>query len=195
MEIVPAVLTDDPDELDELLRRIRDSKKFSRVQIDFIDGEYAANKTIRPLDCDLILYHPIKFDAQLMVTENNLWEWTRYAQKMGFDRIIPQVESISEPEKFDCLAMDFHSPVAVLEPHLAKLKYVLVMSVEPGFGGQEFVNAAIPDVEELVRLRQERGWKYLIGVDGGVEQIHLEFLEKHGVDEVAVGVKRVLEWT
>jgi len=194
MEIVPAVLTDDPKEFDELLRRVRDSKKFKRVQIDFIDGEYAVNKTIRPLDCDLIPYHPIKFDAQLMVTESNLWEYVRYAQKIGFDRIIPQAESISEPEKFDCLAMDFHSPVAVLAPYLVKLKYVLVMSVEPGFGGQEFVKEAIEDIKSLSHLRQERGYKFLIGVDGGIKKEHLQILEEAGADEVAVGVERVLNW-
>jgi len=131
MKIVPAILTNDLKELNEMLRKIRDAKKFERVQIDFIDGEYAANRTIRPSECDLIPYLPIKFDAQLMVTENNVWEWAKYAEKVGFERIIPQVESISEPEKFDCLAMDMHSPVEVLKPYLKNLKYVLVMSVEP----------------------------------------------------------------
>jgi pentose-5-phosphate-3-epimerase len=77
---------------------------------------------------------------------------------------------------------------------LSKLKYVLVMSVEPGFGGQEFVEAAMEDVQELVRLRNERGYNYKIGVDGGVEKEHLEMLEKAGVDEVAVGARRVVSW-
>lgn len=192
MEIVPAILTNDPRELDRWLRLVRDSKRFNRVQIDFIDGEYAANKTIRPLDCDLIPYLPLKFDAQLMVTENNITEWSLFASKMGFERIIPQVESISEPEKFKALGMDFHSPVKVLEPYLANLDYVLVMSVEPGFGGQDFVNAALDDVGELVRLRLLHGYKYKIGVDGGIEEIHLDYLEKHGVDEAVIGVQRAL---
>lgn len=194
MKIVPAILTSDPAELDGLLRQVRDGRKFERVQIDFIDGEYANNKTIRPMDCDLIPFFPIKFDAQLMVVENNVWEWCRTAKKMGFDRIIPQVESISEPEKFKCLAMDMHSPVAVLEPYLPKLKYVLVMSVEPGFGGQKFVEDAQEDIKMLVRLRNEKGYKYKIGVDGGIDQEHLKILENLGVDEAAVGAKRVLEW-
>jgi len=194
MKIVPAILTNDLKELNEMLRKIRDAKKFERVQIDFIDGEYAANRTIRPSECDLIPYLPIKFDAQLMVTENNVWEWAKYAEKVGFERIIPQVESISEPEKFDCLAMDMHSPVEVLKPYLKNLKYVLVMSVEPGFGGQEFAGAALLNVKELLWLREERQYKYKICVDGGVGREQVEYLAKEGVDEVAVGVKRVLSW-
>src|SRR3989344_5938767 len=153
MKIVPAILTSDPAELDGLLRQIRDRKKFERVQIDFIDGEYANNKTIRPMDCDLIPFFPIKFDAQLMVVENNVWEWCRTAKKMGFDRIIPQVESISEPQKF--------------------------------------VEDAQEDIKMLVRLRNEKGYKYKIWVDGGIDQEHLKILENLGVDEAAVGAKRV----
>jgi len=194
VEIVPAILTSDPLKLDELLRKIRDSKKFQRVQIDFIDGEYAANKTIRPTECDLIPYLPLRFDAQLMVTEDNVWEWARYAQKMGFERVIPQVESISEPEKFECLAMDWHSPVKAVEPYLAKLKYVLVMSVEPGFGGQEFVDASLADIRTLHELRSQKGYAYKIGVDGGIEQQHLAALEMAGADEACVGADRVLGW-
>src|SRR3989338_360474 len=194
MKIVPAILTNDLKELNEMLRKIRDAKKFERVQIDFIDGEYAANRTIRPSECDLIPYLPIKFDAQLMVTENNVWEWAKYAEKVGFERIIPQVESISEPEKFDCLAMDMHSPVEVLKPYLKNLKYVLVMSVEPGFGGQEFVNEATEDIKKLSELRRVRGYKYEIGADGGIEKDDVKVWEEAGAGAGAVGARRVLEW-
>ena len=194
MQIIPAILTNDPQELDRLLRQIRDSKKFDRVQVDFIDGEYAKNITFKPMEADLIPYLSLKFDAHLMVTENNIVEWSKMAEKFGFDRIIAQVESISHPEDFACLAMDFHSPVTVVRPYLPKLNLVLVMSVEPGFGGQEFVEAAKQDVQELVRLRREKKYNYRICVDGGIEKQHLPELERLGVDEVAVGTKRVLEW-
>jgi len=194
MEIIPAILTNDVQELDNLLRRIRDSQKFTRVQIDFIDGEYAANETFKPMEADLIPYSPLKFDAHLMVTENNIVEWSKMAEKFGFDRVIAQMESISRPQDFSCLAIDFHSPVTVVRPYLPKLNLVLVMSVEPGFGGQEFVEAAKQDVQELVRLRREKKYNYRICVDGGIEKQHLPELERLGVDEVAVGTKRVLEW-
>ena len=194
MEIIPAILTADPREMDGWLRSVRDSHKFNRVQIDFIDGEYAANKTFKPMEVDIVPYLPLKFDAHLMVTENNIIEWSVMARKFGFDRIIAQVESISRPQDFSCLAIDFHSPVTVVRPYLPKLNLVLVMSVEPGFGGQEFVEAAKQDVQELVRLRREKKYNYRICVDGGIEKQHLPELERLGVDEVAVGTKRVLEW-
>ena len=194
MEIIPAILTDDVQELDNLLRQIRDSGKFDRVQIDFIDGEYAANKTFKPMEADLIPYYPLKFDAHLMVTDNNIVEWSKMAEKFGFDRIIAQMESISHPEDFTCLALDFHSPVTVVRPYLPQLDLVVVMSVEPGFGGQEFVEAAKQVVQELVKIRQENKYGYRICVDGGIEKQHLPSLASLGVDEVAVGAKRVVSW-
>jgi len=194
MQIIPAILTSDPLELDSLLRQVRDSKKYARVQIDFVDGEYAANKTFKPMEADLIPYLPLKFDAHLMVTENNIVEWSLMAEKFGFERVIAQVEAISHPEEFNCLALDIHSPVRTIEPYLKRLKLVVVMAVEPGFGGQEFVDKAVEHVKLLDEWRKVKKYKYEICVDGGIEQEHLEILQQAGADSVAVGAKRVLEW-
>ncbi len=192
MQVIPAILTSDPVELDELLRQIRDSKKYSRVQIDFVDGEYAANKTIKPMEVEVISFIPLKFDAHLMVVQKNLDNYTK--NLFGFDRIIAQMEAISHPEDFVGLALDIHSPVRAIEPYLARLEVVVVMAIEPGFGGQEFDSMTVEKISYLGNLRDLRNLKFKICVDGGVEQEHLPILEKLGVDEVAVGAKRVLEW-
>lgn len=194
MQIIPAILTANPLEMDELLRKIKATGKYDRVQIDFIDGEYATNKTFKPMEVDIIPFMPLKFDAHLMVTENNIVEWSIMARKFGFDRVIAQVESIAHPEEFTCLAMDSHSPISVIEPYLDKLELVLVMSVEPGFGGQAFIDAAKVDIAQLLNLRKEKGYTYKVCVDGGIDQDHLKILEEMGVDEVAVGAKRVFTW-
>ena len=191
---MPAILTDNRRELEEWLVRLKEIGKFERVQIDFVDGEYANNLTVRPSDVDLLPYLPMLFDAHLMVTEKNISVWSGEAVKVGFDRIIAQMESISQPENFRGLAMDVHSPVEAIEPYLPKLEAVVVMAVEPGFSGQEFVNLAVDHLKRLTEYRKKYDLKYKICVDGGVDDIHLPFLEKWGADEVAVGVRRVLEW-
>lgn len=195
MLIIPAILTSDVQELDSLLRRIRDSKRFERAQIDFVDGEYAAKKTFKPMEADLIPFLPLKFDAHLMVTENNITEWALMAKKFGFDRIIAQMESVSHPEDFTGLALDIHSPIAAIEKYLRNLEVVVVMSIEPGRGGQEFDGRTIGKISNLSNLRDLSNLRYRICVDGGVEKEHLKMLAELGVDEVAVGVKRVLEWS
>jgi ribulose-phosphate 3-epimerase len=194
MEIIPSILTHDRRTAEQLLTRVRDSRQYERVQIDFVDGVFAENKTIRPEEVYLMPYLSLLFDAHLMVTQNNIKDWSRAAEKVGFDRIIAQFESISEPEKFKGLALDIHSPVEAIKPYLFNLEAVVVMAVEPGFGGQEFVNAAVEHVKILARERKMNNYHYRICIDGGVEMIHLPFLREWGADEVAVGAERVLSW-
>lgn len=188
MQIIPAILTNDPLEMDADLRKIRDTHKYDRVQIDLIDGEFAANKTFKPMEVDVVPFTPIKFDAHLMVTENNIIEWAVMARKFGFDRVIAQTEKIQHPEEFTCLAVDLETEVAVLEKYLKKLQYVLLLSVPAGFQNQQF------DDRVLGKIKWVKEHGLPVCVDGGVQKEHLKILEDLGVDEVAVGVKRVLEW-
>lgn len=187
MEIIPAILTSDVQELDSLLRKIRDSKKFERVQIDFVDGVFAENLTIKPPDCDLIPYMPLKYDAHLMVKGDNVLFWGKAAEQMGFDRIIMQVES-GESDDYKCLGIDLDTPVEAVQKRLGSLQLVLLMSVKAGFGNQKF------DEKVYEKIKWLKKYNVRICVDGGVEKEHLPILEKMGVDEVAVGAKRVLEW-
>ncbi len=186
MQIIPAILTNDIEEFENLLARI--SHKYDRVQIDFIDGEYANNLTILPKD----IKNPynLKLDAHLMVTEKNLQEYLQNLE--GFDRIIIQMESISRPEDFDCLALDIHSPIEAIKPYLPKLKLVNLMDIEPGEGGQKLDLRIFEKLSYLSNLRGLGNFK--IAVDGGIEQKHLDVLDSLGVDEVVVGASRMLSW-
>jgi len=194
MVIIPAILTSDAVEFETWMARVVADGRYGRVQVDFIDGEYVNNKSIRVEECKSVSKFGLKFDAHLMVVQSNIDKWAQEAKKAGFDRIIPQLESISYPENYRGLALDVHSPVESIKPYLGSLDVVVVMSVEPGFGGQEFVNEATEDIKKLSELRRVRGYKYEIGADGGIEKEHLKILEEAGADEAAVGARRVLEW-
>jgi pentose-5-phosphate-3-epimerase len=129
-----------------------------------------------------------------MVTENNIVEWSAMAKKFGFERVIAQMESIAHPEDFTGLAIDIHSPIEAIKKYLKHLEIVIVMSVEPGYGGQAFVDSAKQHLSDLSNLRRLSNLSFEICVDGGIEKEHLVELENLGADSVAVGVKRVLEW-
>jgi ribulose-phosphate 3-epimerase len=187
MKIIPAILTNNIEEFNSLVMQV--SSKYSRVQVDFVDGEYANNLTLRPAEVDIVPYPQISFDAHLMVTENNLLNFYLTAQKKGFSRVIVQAESIAKPEDYDCLSLDIHSPLALIKPFLSKLKYINLMSIEPGFGGQKLDFTIFNKISYLRPLGN-----FTIAVDGGVEKEHLQKLEELGVDEVVVGAARMLEW-
>lgn len=194
MQIVPAILSNESRVVRDWLKILRDLKKFEKIQIDFIDGEYVDNKTIKPCDLDIMPYLPLVFDAHLMVTQNNVDAYARCCRKVGYDRVIPQVESISTPENYEGLALDIHSPVEAIEPYLRNLEVVVVMAVEPGHGGQSFDARVLQKTNRLRDLRKYRNGRFRICVDGGVHQEYLQELAEAGADEVAVGADRVLTW-
>jgi len=128
-----------------------------------------------------------------MVSENNVLIWAKEAAVMGFERVIAQMESISEPGDFRSLAIDVHSPVEAIEPFLSSLELVVVMAIEPGLGGQEFKVEAIEKIKKLNSLRIQSKFNFRICVDGGVKKEHLQALEETGADEAVVGWKRIFE--
>ena len=77
--------------------------------------------------------------------------------------------------------------VDVIKPYLPYLDMVLVMSVEPGFGGQSFMDNSIPKISELKRLREENDYNYLISVDGGINDKTIKLVANAGVDVAVVG--------
>jgi len=192
MQIIPAILNDDPGEARDLIAKVKESGKFDRVQVDFVDGEYNNNKTFLPGDLLVSEFAGFKFDAHLMVTQKNIDGWANEAEVAGYERIIPQLESISHPEEFLGLAMDVHSPVAAIEPYLDGLEVVIVMAIEPGFGGQSFSDEAIKSIKRLGEIRNQFKYKFRICVDGGIQREDLQLLEQAGADEVAIGAKRLL---
>ena len=80
-----------------------------------------------------------------------------------------------------------HSTVALLEDVLDVVDYVLVMSVNPGFGGQEFIPRSLLKVRQLDRARQERGLNFAIEIDGGINAENIGEVARAGVNWVVVG--------
>lgn len=193
MQIIPAILTSDVQELDSLLRKIRENKKFERVQIDFVDGVFANNLTVKPIEVDMVPYLPLKFDAHLMVKGDNALFWGKNAAQMGFERVIMQVES-GESDDYKCVGIDLNTPAEAVQKRLKDLELVLLMGVKAGFGNQKFDERVIGKIGQIGQMREIGRYDFKICVDGGVEKEHLPILEKLGVNEVAVGAKRVLEW-
>lgn len=196
MLIIAAILTNDVSELDNLLREIRDSKKFERVQIDFVDKAFG-NQTLAVPQTYPPDFKPLLFDAHLMTSKETISNDVFEARLVGFHRIIAQVESIGNQRDFLLwtegykrgLAIDLETNVSCIDASIYRaLDLVLLMAAPAGQGGQKFDEKVLSKIE-MVKKRGVR-----VCVDGGVEQEHLPVLEKMGVDEVAVGAKRVLEW-
>lgn len=193
MEIIPAILTNSPSELQEKIALVEG--KVKRVQIDIIDGVFADNKTVG-LEVLGGLETKLLIDVQLMTRDPV--DWIEKSVRAMADRIIGHVEQMSDQAEFVRrvqevvrpvgLALDLATPVSAIDPTLiAAVDVILIMSVKAGFGGQEFNQSVIEKIKELSELRSNDSLNFKICVDGGITEENIKSIEDAGADEVAIG--------
>jgi ribulose-phosphate 3-epimerase len=85
------------------------------------------------------------------------------------------------------VSLNPHTPVSVLEEIIADLDLVLIMTVNPGFGGQKFIENSYSKIARLKKMIIEKGSQALIQVDGGVDQTNIRKLADTGVDVMVIG--------
>ena len=100
------------------------------------------------------------------------------------DRTISQIKSFGLRSG---ISINPATPVSFLQNILSEVDMVLIMSVNPGFGGQKFIPYSIDKIKELSKMRAERNQKLLIQVDGGVDVNNIKSLSDAGVDEFVAG--------
>jgi ribulose-phosphate 3-epimerase len=167
------------------------------LHLDVMDGHFVPNLTFGPMLVKALRASSKKpFDAHLMISRP-----TQYAPQFaaaGADLISFHLECDEAPgDAIDCikshgkkvgLALKPGTPVdAAVARLLARVDYALVMSVEPGFGGQRFMADMMPKVQQLKKLRSERGLAFLIEVDGGIDEATAPVAVAAGVDVLVAG--------
>lgn len=179
----------------------RDTKMIDRsaaqwVHIDVMDGVFVPN-----ISFGFPVMKPIRkattkvLDVHLMIVqpENYIEKFI----KAGADWVTFHIEATQEPLACISAIKDAgakagvsikpKSEVSTLEGLLDKVDMVLVMSVEPGFGGQSFIPSALDKIRELDRIRKERGLEFLIQVDGGISAANAGEVFEAGADVLVAG--------
>lgn len=193
LTIIPAILTNDPKELEEKIRLLEGIAE--RIQIDIIDGVFADNKTVMPdilggFETDLLI------DFQLITKEPI--DWVEHCIRGMADRIFGHIEMMSSQIDFIGkvqevgakvgLALDLETSIdAIPREIITNLDAILVMSVKAGFGGQDFNPLVLNKIKELNSIRARRNTKFRICVDGGVNEENIQEVVAAGADEVAIG--------
>ena len=147
------------------------------IHVDIMDGHFVPNMTVGPpvvrslrkttelpLDCHLMIEDPDQFIPEFAAAGAN-WISVHQETCRHLDRTLHLIKS------HDCLAgvvINPATPVESLSEVLDIVDYVLVMSVNPGFGAQHFIPGALHKMKRLADLRSKRGLNYRIEVDGGV---------------------------
>jgi ribulose-phosphate 3-epimerase len=176
IELAPSILSADFARLGEQVRAASEGGG-SVVHVDIIDGHFVPNLTIGPpvvkalrkvtklpLDCHLMIENPDEFIPAFAEAGAD-WISVHQEACRHLNRTLHLIKSSN------CLAgavINPATPVEMLAEVLDLVDYVLVMSVNPGFGGQKFIPGTLHKVRRLAEIRSQRGLHYRIEVDGGI---------------------------
>lgn len=107
-----------------------------------------------------------------------------YESTVHIHRLVQRIHALGKKAGISIIPS---TPVSVLSEILADVDMVLVMTVNPGFGGQKLIPSCVKKIEELDQMRYENAYKYLISVDGGVNNDTVESVVNAGADVVVSG--------
>ena len=195
IELAPSILSVDFARLGEQVRAASKGGA-SVIHVDIMDGHFVPNLTIGPpvvtslrrvtdlaLDCHLMIENPDEF-IPVFAEAGADWISVHQEAVRHLNRTLHLIKS------HDCLAgvvINPATPVGALEEVLDIVDYVLVMSVNPGFGGQKFIPGSLHKIRHLAEIRSQRRLTYRIEVDGGVAHDTVADVVRAGAEILVAG--------
>jgi ribulose-phosphate 3-epimerase len=166
------------------------------VHVDVMDGHFVPNLTIGPIVVEAVrAATKLPLDVHLMIEDAERWV-PAYA-KAGADLIGVHAEAcphlhrtlsqIRELGKKPYVVLNPATPIEAIEWVLGDVHQVLIMSVNPGFGGQRFIGTTLPKIAQLRKLINERGLATEIEVDGGIKVDNVSEVVKAGANVIVSG--------
>ena len=153
------------------------------ISFGFPDLEYVKKLSQKPLDVHLMIVEPTKFIKQVKDCGGYIMN-VHYEASTHLHRSIQQIK---EAGMKAAVTLNPHTPVSLLEDIVADLDMVLLMSVNPGFGGQKFISNTVNKVAALKELILKKNSGALIEVDGGINQQTGKLVVDAGADVLVAG--------
>lgn len=193
--IAPSILSADFSRLGEEIRTV-EAAGADWIHIDVMDGHFVPNITMGPLVVEAVRrVTKLPLDVHLMIETPD--RYIADFARAGADLIAVQVETcvhlhrsvqlIREAGVKPGVVLNPATPLATIEWVLADVDFVLVMSVNPGFGGQQFIPSILEKIAQLRMMIQTRGLSTLIQVDGGVNAGTIGAVAAAGADVFVAG--------
>lgn len=195
LKIAPSILSSDFSKLGEVLQSLNNSGA-DMVHVDVMDGHFVPNITFGPPVIKKIRkYSSLPFDVHLMIAP--VHKYIKDFADAGADIITIHPEAtedlpasiklIKSLGKKAGVSLNPETPVDKVLPVLNAIDLVLIMSVNPGFGGQSFMSEVLPKVQHLRKVIDEKKLSVEIEIDGGIDFVTGKLAKKAGVDILVSG--------
>ncbi|MCX7705895.1 MAG: ribulose-phosphate 3-epimerase [bacterium] len=195
MKIAPSLLSANFAELGKEVSAVTEAGA-DMIHFDVMDGHFVPNITFGPMILSSIRkYTQLPFDVHLMITHPQDY-WKSFSNA-GADIIGFHIEvdinhqklatEIHKTGKKVCIVVNPPTEIQKIEFMLPNVDMVLVMTVNPGFGGQKFIESNLKKISWLDKKRKEKGYNFLIEVDGGINYETATLAKKAGADILVAG--------
>lgn len=193
--IAPSILSADFSRLGEEIRAVEEAGA-DYIHVDVMDGHFVPNITIgSPVVNAIRKVTKLPLDVHLMISEPD--RYIADFAKAGSDIITVHAEAcihlhrtigyIKELGIRAGVSLNPSTPLSVIEQILEDVDMVLLMTVNPGFGGQKFIKTMLPKIAEMRRIINDRGLKVELEVDGGVTLDNIYDISRAGADSFVAG--------
>lgn len=195
LKIAPSILAADFSMLAEEVKCV-EALGADYIHIDVMDGHFVPNITLGPGIVKCLRPHTsLPFDVHLMIEQPD--QYIKEFVEAGADIITVHVEAcrhlhrtlqLIKQYNIACgVVLNPHTPLEMIKHVLGDVDWILIMSVNPGFGGQSFISDSLNKIATLNQWREAFGYQYLIEVDGGVNEETARLCEQAGADVVVAG--------
>ncbi len=193
--LVPSILSADFTRLGEQVHEA-ETAGAQRIQIDVMDGHFVPNITMGPMVVEAVRRcTKLTLEVHLMIT--NPEQYIEDFAKAGADLIIVHqevcphlhrvIQKIKTAGKMVGVALTPSTPVFMLEDMLSLLDLVLIMTINPGFGGQDFIPETLPKIARMRQMITVRNLHCDVEVDGGIHEATVPLVVKAGANLLVAG--------